>query len=167
MYRPTEPASSPRTELIAGPPAASPPLAIAFMIVGLSVAGPFIFLRDGTPSLLLGVTAVAVALAGLITMLAAIRAQQRRAADAALRPRVSISPSGVTLHPTPDAADDLHFPRAQIGGAQLLAAAFTLTAGPMAARPGRHVIRFGKLVTPRPDIISALEAMNTEPPGSR
>jgi hypothetical protein len=145
-------------ELVAGPPAASPPLTIAVMIVALSIAGPYIFLADGTPSLLLGITAVAVAVAGMITMIAAGRAFLRRRADAAARRRVSISPAGITLHPTREAADDLHFAWEHITAANLMRAVFFVHAGPAAPNPGRHAIRFGKLVTPRSDIISVLDA---------
>lgn len=150
-------AQSKEAALIAGPPRASPPLGIALMLVALSVAGPFIFLADGTPSLLLGITAVAVALAGMITMLAAIRAHRRRRADATPRQRVSIRRHGITFHPTPEPTGNLHFPWEHIERVHVAPAAFILEAGPAAAKPGRHTIRFGKLVTPRTDIIAAIE----------
>jgi hypothetical protein len=151
-----EPAPAQGTYLLAGPAAASPPLFIAIALVALSIAGPFIFVADGTPSLLLGICALAVALAGLLTMLAAIRAQTKRRADAAIRRRVSITAAGITLHPTTAAADNLHFPWHQIENTQLMPAAFILHAGDTAPRPGRHGLRFGKLVTPREDILAAL-----------
>jgi len=143
--------------MIAGPPAASPPLAIALMLVGLSIAGPFIFVADGTPSLLLGITALAVALAGMITMVAAIRAHIRRRADITARPRVGIGPEGITFYPTLQPSDNLHFSWNDITNVQVAPAAFIVHAGPTAPRPGRHAIRFGKLVTSRSDIISALD----------
>ena len=153
------PDTEPReAELVAGPPPASPPLAIALMIVALSIAGPFIFLKDGTPSLLLGITAAAVAVAGMITMLAAARAHLRRRADAAPRRRAHVSAAGITLHPSREAADDQHFDWAHITQAELAQTTFFVHAGPDAPRPGRHAIRFGKLVTPRADIISVLNA---------
>jgi hypothetical protein len=151
-----DPAYGVETSLIAGPAAASPPLAIALMLVGLSIAGPFIFVADGTPSLLLGITAVAVAIAGMITMAAAIRAHVRRRGDASLRRRVGISNAGITFYPTLQAADNLHFCWEDITNVQVAPAAFIVHAGLSAPRPGRHAIRFGKLVTPRSDIISAL-----------
>lgn len=152
-------ASTPEgTYLLAGPAAASPPLFIAVAIVALSIAGPFIFVADGTPSLLLGICALAVALAGLLTMLAAIRAQTKRRADAAIRRRVSITAAGITLHPTTAATDNLHFPWDDIENTHLMPAAFILHAGDAAPRPGRHGLRFGKLVTPREDILAALNA---------
>jgi hypothetical protein len=161
MALPAQP-TLPATELIAGPPSASPPLLIAVMLVALSIAGPFIFVADGTPSLLLGITAVAVALAGMITMLAAVRAQLRRRADAAARRRVSISHHGITLHPTPAPSGDVHFPWEHITGVQVATAAFILQAGPEAAKPGRHAIRFGKLVTPRRHITSVVDAFQAK-----
>jgi hypothetical protein len=145
------------TYLVAGPPSASPPLFIAVALVALSIAGPFIFVAYGTPSLLLGITALAVALAGMLTMLAAIRAQLRRRADAASRRRVSISQAGITLHPTLSTADDLHFLWENIDNAYLMPAAFIVHAGHSAPKPGRYAVRFGKLMTPRADIISALD----------
>lgn len=144
------------TQLIAGPPAASPPLLIAVMLVALSIAAPFIFLKDGSPSLLLGLTAVSVALAGMITMVAAVRAQLRRRDDAQARRRVSISRNGITLYPTPSEADNLHFDWDNIDTAHLLPAAFIVQADKAAPNPGRYAIRFGKLITPRPDILTAL-----------
>jgi hypothetical protein len=142
--------------LLAGPAAASPPLLIAIALVALSIAGPFIFVADGTPSLLLGICALAVALAGLLTMLAAIRAQTKRRADAAIRRRVSITRAGITLHPTPALADNLHFAWDDIENTHLMPAAFILHAHATAPKPGRYALRFGKLVTPRADIVSAL-----------
>jgi len=144
--------------LVAGPPAASPPLLIAVALVALSIAGPFIFVAYGTPSLLLGITALAVALAGMLTMLAAIRAQMRRRSDATSRRRVSIGRAGITLHPTTSEADDLHFVWNDIENAQLLPSAFIVHAKHSAPKPGRYAIRFGKLGTPRADIIAALDA---------
>ena len=147
------------TYLVAGPAAASPPLLIAIALVALSIAGPFIFVRDGTPSLLLGICALAVALAGLLTMLAAIRAQTKRRADAAIRRRVSIPHAGITLHPTRSEADNLHFPWDDIENTHLMPAAFILHANAAAPKPGRYALRFSKLVTPRADLISALSAL--------
>jgi len=149
-------AAQAETYLLAGPAAASPPLFIAIALVALSIAGPYIFVTDGTPSLLLGICALAVALAGLLTMLAAIRAQTKRRADAAIRRRVSITAAGITLHPTTAAADNLHFHWNDIENTQLMPAAFILHAGAAAPRPGKYGLRFGKLVTPREDILAAL-----------
>jgi hypothetical protein len=151
------------TYLLAGPAAASPPLFIAIALVALSIAGPFIFVADGTPSLLLGICALAVALAGLLTMLAAIRAQAKRRADAAIRRRVSITAAGITLHPTRAEADNLHFPWDAIEATRLMPAAFILHAGDAAPKPGRYGLRFGKLVTPREDILAALAAPRRQP----
>ncbi len=145
-----------QTDLVAGPPAPSPPLFIGIAIVALSVAGPFVFVADGTPSLLLGVTALTVALAGMLTMAAAIRAQLRRRADPAIRRRVSLSPAGITLRPMHSDAGDQHFIWAHIEHANLLHAAFIVHANGSAPNPGRHAVRFGKLITPRADILSAL-----------
>jgi hypothetical protein len=114
--------------------------------------------RHRACSLWLGVTAVAVALAGMITILAAIRAQLRRRADAAARRRVSISASGITFYRTPAPKDIEHFPWQDIASLHLAATTFILQAGPDAPKPGRHAIRFGKLVTPRSAIISAMDA---------
>ncbi len=146
------------TDLVAGPPAPSPPIFIAVALVALSIAGPFIFVAYGTPSLLLGITAVAVAIAGMLTMFAAIRAQLRRRADPTARRRASISRAGITLHPTLAAADDLHFIWDEIENAQLMPAAFIVHANNSAPKPGRYAVRFGKLITSRAEITSALNA---------
>ena len=144
-------------DLVAGPPAPSPPLLIALALVALSIAGPFIFVADGTPSLLLGITALAIALAGMLTMLAAIRAQLRRRADPESRRRASISQAGITLHPGIFAADDLYFPWENVDNAYLMPAAFIVHAGSSAPKPGRYAVRFSKLATPRAAIIAALD----------
>jgi hypothetical protein len=149
--------------LIAGPPAASPPLFIALMLVGMSIAGPFIFLKDGTPSPLLGITAIAVAIAGMITMIAAMRAQRRRRADSTARRRVGITRAGITFYPTLHPGDNVQFAWEDITSVQMAPAAFILHAGPQAAKPGRHAIRFGKLVTPRSDILLALDGIRPQP----
>jgi hypothetical protein len=149
-------------DLIAGPPAASPPLTIALMLVALSIAGPFIFVTDGTPSLLLGITAVAVAIAGMITMVAAGRAYVRRRADAAARRRVRISFSGITFYPSVETSNSIFFSWDHITNVHVTQSAFIVQAGPAALKPGRHAIRFGKLVTPRADILSALEEIQSK-----
>jgi hypothetical protein len=159
---PTSPALASRqqtrveTDLIAGPAAANPPLPIAIALVALSIIGPFIFVADGTPSLLLGFAAVAVALAGMLTMVAAVRAQLHRRADTASRRRVGITSLGITLYPTRSEADNRHFAWDNIGTAQLMPAAFVIDTRASAVKPERYVLRFGKLITPRDDIVSAL-----------
>lgn len=146
------------THLIAGPPPASPPLIIAVLVVALSIAAPFIFLRDGTPSLILGIAALAIALAGIITFAAAVRAQIRRGADSKARRRATITPRGIILHPTLAATDSLYFPWDEIAAARLTPSALIIHAGKAPAKPGRYAVRFGKLATPRPEIIAALSA---------
>ena len=99
-------------------------------------------------------------------MLAAIRAQLRRRADPTARRRASISHAGITLHPTLAAADDLHFIWDEIESAQLMPAAFIVHANNSAPKPGRYAVRFGKLITSRAEITSALNANagNTQKP---
>ena len=152
------------TKLVAGPPSASPPFTIALLIVGMSFAAPFIFVADGSPSPLLGIAMIAVALAGIITLAAAIRAAGRRRADSAARTRVSISEAGITLHPTPRERDDLHFPWQHIAGTHMAQTAFFVHAASGAPKPGRHAVRFGKLSTQRADILAALGSL--QPPGA-
>jgi hypothetical protein len=156
----------PAVDLVAGPAAASPPLFIALMLVALSIAAPYIFLADGTPSLLLGITAVAVAVAGMITMAAAIRAQLKRRADATARRRVRISAAGITLYPHPEPSASLQFPWDHITNVQVTQSAFIVHAGPAGPLPGRHAVRFGKLVTRRADIVSALDNLQRSALGS-
>jgi hypothetical protein len=150
-------------ELVAGPPAASPPIFVALLIVAMSIIGPFLFLSTGSPSLLFGITAVALALAGMITMVAALRAATRRRADLTPRRRVSISSAGVTLHPTSYFDDDLHFAWEHIASTQLTSAAFFLHTHPIAPRPGRYAVRFGRLITPRSEIVAALGQLQAGP----
>ncbi len=152
------------TKLVAGPPTASPPLTIALLIVAMSFAAPFIFVADGSPSPLLGIAMIAVALAGIITLGAAIRAAGRRRADSTARTRVTISEAGITLHPTPHTRDDQHFPWHHIAGTHMARAAFFVHAAAGAPKPGRYAVRFGKLATARADILAALNSR--QPPAA-
>ncbi len=142
--------------LIAGPPPPNPPLIIALILVGLSVIAPFLFLKAGSPSLLLGIALLALAGAGVITMSGAATAQLRRRADAAIRPRASITKAGITLHAHPVSGIAQHFPAGQIHSARLLPGALVIQTAKDHPKPGRHVLRFGKLATPRPALEAAL-----------
>jgi hypothetical protein len=143
------------THLIAGPPGANPPLPIACGIAGLSFVAPFLFLKSGTPGPLLGIAILALAGAGIITVVAAVAAQRRRRADAAVRPRATITPYGITLHPSPAGAAQ-HFEAAVIHSANLLPHALVIQTTEEHPKPGRHVMRFGKLYTKRESIAAAL-----------
>jgi len=141
--------------LIAGPPSANPPLPIACAIAALSFVAPFLFLKSGAPGPLLGIAILALAGAGIITMAAGVAAQRRRRADSAVRPRATITPDGITLHPGPAGAAQ-HFDAAVIHSASLVARALIIQTTAEHPKPGRHVMRFGKLHTPRESLIAAL-----------
>lgn len=144
------------TLLIAGPPGASPPLLVALLLVALSIVAPFLFLRAGAPSLLFGIAVLALAAAGIITLIAAISAQLRRRADAAMRPRARINAGGITLQAKPDNNSSLHFTAAQIASARLHGGTLVIQTIKSHPKPGRYVLRYGKLVTPRDALIAAL-----------
>lgn len=148
------------TQLIAGPPPANPPVFIAVVLVALGIAAPFLFLQAGSPSPLFGVAVLALASAGIMTMTAAVTARLRRRADAATRPRASITNTGITLHAGPLCGAARHFPAAQIRSARLLPSALVIQTVKDHSEPGRHVLRFGKLVTPRPALEAALAAFS-------
>jgi len=152
--QPDEPANE--VHLIAGPPPANPPLLIALMLLALGIAAPFLFLKAGSPSLLFGIAIVALAGAGIITMSAAVTAQLRRRADAAIRPRASITKAGITLHPGPQAATARHFHASDIHLARLYPGSLVIQTVAPHPKPGRHVLRFGKLATPRAPVEAAL-----------
>lgn len=143
-------------QLIAGPPPANPPLLVALSLVGLSIVAPFLFLKAGSPSLLLGIAVLALAGAGIITMSGAATAQLRRRADTAIRPRASITKAGITLHVHPVSGTAQHFPAGQIHSARLLPGALVIQTAKDHPKPGRHVLRFGKLATPRTALEAAL-----------
>jgi hypothetical protein len=149
--------------LIAGPPPANPPLFVAFILVALSIAAPFLFLQAGSPSLLFGVAVLALAGAGLITMSSAAAAQLRRRADATIRPRASITKAGITLHTGPPAGSAQHFPAGQIQAARLVSGALVIHTAKDHPNPGRHVMRFGKLATPRASLEAALAELTSKP----
>lgn len=149
--------------LIAGPPPANPPLLVAVILVVLGIAAPFLFLQAGSPSLLFGAAVLALAGAGIITMCAAAAAQLRRRADAAIRRRASISASGITLHPAAPAGAVRHFPADQIHSARLVPGALVIQTAKHHPAPGRHVLRFGKLATPRAALQAALDEFGPKP----
>jgi hypothetical protein len=147
-----------RTDLIAGPPPANPPLLVAIMLIALGLAAPILFLKAGAPSPLFGIAVLALAAAGIITAFGAVSAQLRRRADSAIRPRASITPAGITLRPHAAGAEQ-HFAAAQIKTAQLFPGALVIQTAPEHPKPGRHVLRFGKLATPREELNAAISAL--------
>jgi len=149
--------------LIAGPPPANPPLLIAVTLVGLSIVAPFLFLRAGSPSVLLGIAVLALAGAGIITMSGAAAAQIRRRADAAVRPRASIAKTGITLQAHPVSGIVQHFPAGQIHSARLFAGTLVIHTTRDHPKPGRHILRFGKLATPRAGLEAALAEYTAKP----
>jgi hypothetical protein len=146
------------THLVAGPPSANPPLPIACAIAGLSFVAPFLFLKAAPPGPLLGIAIIALAGAGIIAMVAAVAAQRRRRADAAIRSRATITADGITLHPGP-AGSAQHFAAALIRSANLLPHALVIQTTEEHPKPGKHVLRFGKLHTPREALAAALLAL--------
>jgi hypothetical protein len=149
--------------LIAGPPPANPPFFVAIMLVGLSIVAPFLFLQAGSPSLLLGIAILALAGAGVIAASGAVTAQLRRRADAAIRPRASVTKAGITLHPHPVSAIAQHFPAGQIRSARLFTGTLVIHTTKEHPKPGRHVLRFGKLATSRAALAAALSAFTQKP----
>jgi hypothetical protein len=147
------------THLIAGPPSANPPFPIACALAGLSLAAPILFLKSGAPGPLLAIAILALAGAGIITMAAAVAAQRRRRADSAIRPRATISSRGITLHPSPAHTTARHFAAADIHSATLLPHALVIHTLPHHPKPGRHVLRFGNLHTPRETLAAALRPL--------
>lgn len=143
-------------QLIAGPPAATPPLPVAILIVLLSLAAPFLFLRAGHPSLWLTSAAFALACAGIV----AIEAQAKRHADRAIRARATISPSGISFLPTPARPSSHHFSRDEIKHVHLLATALIVHTTEDHAAPGRHVLRFGRLASWRDQLLQSLQSLN-------
>jgi hypothetical protein len=146
-------------QLTAGPPSAHPPLPIACAIAGLSFVAPFLFIKAAAPGPLLGIAIIALAAAGVITMVAAVAGQRRRRADAAVRPRATIAPDGITLHSSPAGGAAKHFEVEFIQSASLLPHALVIQTTEEHPKPGRHVMRFGKLHTPRETLTAALLAL--------
>jgi hypothetical protein len=131
------------------------------LLVALSLIAPFLFLGTGAPNVLLGVASLALATAGVIAASAAVRGQLRRRADATIRPRASIAQSGITLHQYPTSRRaDRHFAATEIKYARLTPGALIIQTAGAHAKPGRHVLRFGKLTTPREALLVALAPFN-------
>lgn len=148
------------TELHAGPPPVNPPLFLAVVIVAIGIAAPWLFVRAGAPSPLLGAAALALVGAGIITVFATINAHNKRQADREIRLRACFSPSGVSLYRKPAPADAEFFPREQIKKIWLLKAALILDTTPDHPKPGRHRLVFSHLASPLDDINAAIAALN-------
>jgi len=146
-------------QLIAGPPPANPPLAVAILIVTLSLAGPFLFLRAGPPNLWLAGATLALAFAGIAALTGAIDAQIKRHADRAIRARAVISPACITFLPTPARPTSRHFMAAQVKSVHLLEAALIVHTTEHHPAPGRHILRFGQLASPRDQLAKAINAL--------
>lgn len=148
------------TELHAGPPPANPPLFLAVIIVGISIAAPWLFARAGAPSLLLGAAALALGIAGIITIFSTAIAHQKRQADREIRLRASISPSGVSFYRKPAPASVEFFPLKHIKKIWLLKGALVLDTTPDHPKPGRHRLVFSQLASPYNEVNAAVASLN-------
>jgi hypothetical protein len=151
----------PETPLIAGPPPANPPIFLAVLIILVSLSGPYLFAAAGVPNLFLAVASAALAIAGIITALAAAAAQKRRRADLPPRPRAHLAPTGITFLPTAISTNKQIFPRDHIAAVQLLPRALIVDTIKPHPQPGRHRLMFGPpLLTPHEALTAAIEALN-------
>ncbi|MDE8349892.1 MAG: hypothetical protein POG74_10490 [Acidocella sp.] len=151
----------PHADLIAGPPAANPPVLLAALVVLISLSGPYLFVMAGIPNLLLGIAAAALAIAGIVTALAAATAQKRYHADKQPRPRARITPDGITFLPKPGSGNEQVFTLEHIAAVQLLQRALIVDTHKHHPKPGRHRLVFGPpYVTPHETLSQAIEALN-------
>jgi hypothetical protein len=149
----------PPVELVARPAPANPPLAIAVAITLAGLVGPFVFLRARNGSPLLGIASLALGAAGIIAMAGAVRARSIRRTDLDYRVRASIATHGVTIFKAPPPAGGLHFPTNQIAGLRLLPGTLIIYATQAHPSPGRHAIRFGKMIGDPGTIAAAIEIL--------
>ncbi|MDR3520420.1 MAG: hypothetical protein P4L54_02275 [Acidocella sp.] len=151
----------PATDLIAGPSAANPPVFLAALVVLISLSGPYLFAMAGIPNLLLGIASGALAIAGIVTALAAAAAQKRYHADKQPRPRARITPDGVTFLPTPASNNAQVFALEHIAAVQLMRRALIVDTHQHHPKPGRHRLVFGPpYVTPHETLAQAVAALN-------
>ncbi len=160
MIQPDQPISA---ALHAGPPAANPPLLLAALIIGVSIAAPVLFSAAGAPNLLFAIAVLALASAGILTAIGAVNGQRRRRADLAVRLRASIETTGIAFYRQPHPAAPEFFPREIIKRAWLMNSALILDTTPDYPRPGRHRLGFGKLQSSREDLLAALTIINDPP----
>jgi hypothetical protein len=146
-------------ELVARPAPANPPLAMALAIVFAGLLGPFVFLRARNGSLLLGMASLALCAAGIIAMAGAVRARSIRRADPDYRVRASIAANGITIFKAPPPADGLHFPTSQIARVCFLPGTLIIYATQTHPSPGRHAIRFGKMIGDPKILAAAIKTM--------
>jgi hypothetical protein len=149
----------PGVELVAYPPRPNPPLILAFAIIAAGLTAPFLFLRAGSPSLFLGIGSLSLALAGIVALAGALNGRRLYSADPICRPRARITAAGITLYKSPPPAPGLFFPRHQISNVQFLTSALIVHTKETHPSPGRHAVRFGKLETPRADIVAAIRPL--------
>jgi hypothetical protein len=145
--------------LVAFPPPPKPPLVIALAIILAGLIAPFLFLRAGSPSPFLAIAALALALAGVFALAGALHGRGRRLVDPNCRLRARISGTGITLYNSPPPAPGVFFPTHQISKIHLLPGALIIHTAETYPTPGRHVVRFSKLQTPRSDIIAAIKPL--------
>ena len=147
------------THLIAGPPPANPPLAVALLIVVLSLVAPVLFLRAGPPNLWLAFATLALAFAGIAALFGAIASQTKRHADRAVRARATISLTGITFLPTPIRSTSRHFSAREVKHVRLVDGALIVQTTELHPSPGRHILRFGRLASPRGQLQQAIDAL--------
>lgn len=153
-------------ELVAHPAPANPLMAIALAIVLAGLVAPFLFLRANAPSPLLGLAALALGLAGIFAFAGALRGRRQLRSDLECRTRARISGEGITLFKTPFPAAGLFFPAHQIAKVHLLRGALIIQTTEAYPQPGRHAIRFGKLVSHVATLSTAIETMQQTSRGS-
>ncbi len=149
-------------QLIAGPPAANPPIFLAALIILVSVSGPYLFAAAGVPNHFLAVASGSLAIAGFITALAAASAQKRRRADSQPRARALITPGGITFLPTAINNAAQVFPLEHIAAVRLLPRALIVDTLKLHPKPGRHRLIFGTPIVTAPEALTAaIEVLNS------
>ncbi|MGC9268910.1 hypothetical protein [Acidiphilium sp.] len=132
--------------LRAGPAPVSPPLAVAFLILALGVAGPFVFVRDAVPSVFLTVAALLLPVAGGIAVIASVGSWRRFRADRAVRTRAIIGAEGIVLMARHGEIERYRW--AEIAAARVSASVLTLHLRGEDGKHTRRAIRYQGLETP-------------------
>jgi hypothetical protein len=150
-------------DFFAGPAKPNISTPIALSIVFASFLAPILFLSAGAASPLLGISVIALAAAGIITVFGAVNARQRTRNDPHVRMRARIGAEGITLYAAPAPAPGQFFPAGQITNARLFKNSLVVLTTDSHPAPGRHAVRFGKAVNRHEDITAALAAISQSP----
>ncbi len=135
-------------------PAPSPPLVVAIALCALGLIGPYLFAQAGPGNNLLRVAALALPIAGLITLYAAVDSLVRARRQPGVHRRAVIDDDGVAFL-VPPLTNALW---SDIAAAHITKSSLTLYVNRGSARHARYVMRFRGLQTSPQSVQAKIDA---------